>query len=379
MTRRLVPPALALGILAAAVPSASAAPELIEGSVAPPLGAFGALAAPPVTGGATVFLDNADQRKRGPLRSVGFATVRNGNFRVTTPVTPLLRRAAARNGGAVNLLLFVRTAKGRALLPFYRNLAGDRWQAEASSSPRLVLHPWSKGVTETRAVASQAWDPAVCDYKHLGTYRRYTRVGQLHQWGGFSSTFTYASGSQADSTIGTAVAYGTGRLQASGEITVTNSTVGEKGSIIKPPKRGAFSRYVQTRFEYQDWGLVGKDCNPIKSQKSRWVRATRHIGGSYYKKYDDAARVLDGRCDKVDSAHRMSVAPQSTEYVSAGTARSVGAAVSILGVTLGSQSGWSTNVISEWKNTGTVPRAICSVYGDPNTAPVTYVGGVIDD
>jgi hypothetical protein len=26
-----------------------------------------------------------------------------------------------------------------------------------------------------------------------------------------------------------------------------------------------------------------------------------------------------------------------------------------------------------------VPRAICSVYGEPNTAPVTYVGGVIRD
>jgi hypothetical protein len=48
-------------------------------------------------------------------------------------------------------------------------------------------------------------------------------------------------------------------------------------------------------------------------------------------------------------------------------------------VTLSSQSGWSTHVKTEWENVGTVPRAICSVNGEPNTAPVTYVGGVIRD
>ena len=37
------------------------------------------------------------------------------------------------------------------------------------------------------------------------------------------------------------------------------------------------------------------------------------------------------------------------------------------------------HVKTEWENVGTAPRAICSVYGEPNTAPVTYVGGVIRD
>ena len=54
-------------------------------------------------------------------------------------------------------------------------------------------------------------------------------------------------------------------------------------------------------------------------------------------------------------------------------------AISISGLTLSSQSGWSTHVKTECESVGTVPRAICSVYGEPNTAPVTYVGGVVHD
>jgi hypothetical protein len=34
-------------------------------------------------------------------------------------------------------------------------------------------------------------------------------------------------------------------------------------------------------------------------------------------------------------------------------------------------------VKSTWRNITNQHRAICSVEGDPNTAPITYVGGVI--
>ncbi len=375
MTRRLVSPVIALGLLAAAAAPASAAPELIEGSVAPPPGAFAASAA---TGNATVFLDESASRKTGAFRAVGYAAVRGGDFRVTTPVTPLLRRSAARNGGSVNLLLLVRTEAGKAVLPFTRKLTNGRWLARSSSSPRLQLYPWGKGTTSTKALASQV-ERSDCEWKRSRNYYRYTRVGQLHQWGGFRSTFYYATGSQADSEIGAAVSYGTRGFQASGQTSVTKTSVGERGSIIRPPGAGAFSRYVQTRFAYYYYYLVGDDCNRGKDDLTRVLRVSHHVGGSYYKKYDDAASVLDGSCHKADSAHRLIVAPKSTEWVSSGEAQSVGRAISIFGVTLGSQSGWSKNVKTEWENVGTVPRAICSVYGEPNTAPITYVGGIVND
>ena len=120
MTRRVVPLAITLGLLAAAATQASAAPQLIEGSVSPPPGAFSSSA---VTGTATVFLDESATRKRGTFRTVGFATVRNGDFRVRTPISPLLRRAAARNAGSLNLLLLVKTEAGKAVLPFTRRLS----------------------------------------------------------------------------------------------------------------------------------------------------------------------------------------------------------------------------------------------------------------
>jgi hypothetical protein len=203
MTRRLAPPAIALCLLAAGAAPAYAAPELIEGSVSPPPGAFASSA---VTGTATVFLHESPFRKRGTFRTVGFATVRNGNFNVTTPVTPMLRRVAGRNAGNVNLLLLVKTAAGKAVLPFTRKLSDGGWLARSSTSPRLPLHPWGNGTTSTKALASQ--ERSDCEWRRSKNYYRYTRVGQLHQWGGFRSTFYYASGSQADSEIGAAVAYG---------------------------------------------------------------------------------------------------------------------------------------------------------------------------
>ena len=373
-TRRLVPSAIALGLLAAGAAPASAAPQLIEGSVAPPPGAFASSA---VTGTATVFLDESATRKRGTFRTVGFSTVRNGNFDVTSRPTPLLRRVAARNGGSVNLLLLVKTEAGKAVLPFTRKLSNGRWVARSSISPRLQLHPWGRGRASTTALASQ--ERSDCEWTRSKNYPRYTRVGQLHQWGGFRSTFYYASGSQADSEIGGAVSYGRGGFEVSGETSVTKTSVDEKGSIIRPPGPGAFSRYVWTRFAYYYLYLRGDDCNRGPGDLTRVLRTSHHIGGSYYKKYDDAASVLDGNCHKADSEHKLIVAPKSTEWASSGTAATIRRAIRIFGVTLGSQSGWSKHVKTEWENVGTVPRAICSVYGEPNTAPITYVGGVIRD
>jgi hypothetical protein len=372
MTRRLALPALTLGLVVAAAAPASAAPKLIEGSVAPPPGAFASSA---VTGSATVFLDETAYRKRGRFKTVGFAAVRNGSFDITTKPTRLLRRAAARNHGSVNLLLMVKTEAGKSVLPFTRKLSNGRWVARSSVSPRLPLHPWGRGTTSTEALASQ--ERSDCEWKRSKNYYRYTRVGQLHQWGGFRSTFTYATGSQADSEIGGAVSYGRGGFTASGESSVTRTKVGEKGSIIRPPGAGAFSRYVQTRFAYYYYYLVGDDCNRGPKDLTRVLRTSHHVGGSYYKKYDDAASVLDGNCHKADSDHRLIVAPKSTEWATSGEAQTVRRAISIFGVTLGSQSGWSKHVTTQWENVGTVPRAICSVYGEPNTAPITYVGGVV--
>jgi hypothetical protein len=374
MTRRLVLLALALVLLAAGAVPASAAPQLIEGSVAPPPGAFAASA---VTGTATVFLDESAYRQRGTFKTVGFATVRNGDFKVTTRPTAVLRRAAKRNHGSVNLLLLVKTEAGKSVLPFTRRLVAGQWMARSSVSPRLQLHPWGSGATSAQALASQ--ERSDCEWVRSKNYRRYTKVGQLHQWGGFRSTFYYGSGSVADSEIGAAVAYGRGGFQLSGETSVKRTTVGEKGSIIRPPEAGAFSRYVWTRFAYYYLYLRGEDCNRGPGDLTKVLRTSHHVGGSYYKKYDDAARVLDGNCHKADSDHKLIVAPKSTEWASSGQGMQIRRAVSIFGISLSSQSGWSTHVKSEWENVGTVPRAICSVYGEPNTAPITYVGGVIRD
>jgi hypothetical protein len=370
-TRILLLSLCSIAILALGATPALGSPQLIKGTVSNPPGVF---AATLPTGDATVFLDESATSKRGSFRLVGYASVRAGTFRLTASPTPLLRRAATRNGGWVNLLLLVRTPTGKAVLPFTRKLVDGRWSGGGSPSARLALHPWTPGTAGVQAQAAQ--QRAECDWKRSGTYRRYTRVGQLHQWDGFRSVFHYASGSRAETTIGAAVAHGRGGFEVSGATSVTKTNVGERGSIIRP-NESRFSRYVQTRFAYYYYYLVGKDCNRGEGDVTKVLRTSHHVGGSYYKRYDDAASVLDGHCHTARGKHRLIVAPKSTEWVVSGEAKTIGAAIKILGVTLSSQSGWSTHVKTEWTNTGTVPRAICSVYGEPNTAPVTYVGGRI--
>jgi hypothetical protein len=373
-TRILALSLSSIAILALGATPALGAPQLIKGTVSNPPGVFAA-ALP--TGDATVFLDESATSERGSFRSVGYASVRAGAFRLTTSPTPLLRRAAARNGGWVNLLLLVRTPTGKAVLPFTRKLVDGRWSGGGSPSPRLVLHPWTPGTAGVFAEAAQH-ERADCDWKRSHNYRRYTRVGQLHQWDGFRSVFHYASGSRAESTIGAAIAYGDGPFEARGTSTVTKTNVGERGSIIRP-NAGRFSRYIQTRFAYYYYYLVGRDCNRGPDDLTKVLRTSHHVGGSYYKDHDDAAPVLDGHCHTARGKHRLIVAPKSTEWVVSGEAKRVDRGIKIFGVTLGSQSGWSTHVRSEWTNVGTVSRAICSVYGEPNTAPVTYVGGIVRD
>jgi hypothetical protein len=114
------------------------------------------------------FLDESATRKRGTFRTVGFSSVRNGDFDITTRPTPLLRRTAARNGGSVNLLLLVKTEAGKAVLPFTRKLANRRCIARSSASPRLLLHPWDKGSTSTKALASQ--ERSDCEWRRSRNY-----------------------------------------------------------------------------------------------------------------------------------------------------------------------------------------------------------------
>ena len=372
MTRRLAPPAIALCLLAAGAAPAYAAPELIEGSVAPPPGAFASSA---VTGTATVFLDESAFRKRGTFRTVGFATVRNGDFKVTTPATPMLRRVAARNAGNVNLLLLVKTAAGKAVLPFTRKLSAGRWLARSSTSPRLPLHPWGNGTTSTRALASQ--ERSDCEWRRSKNYYRYTRVGQLHQWGGFRSTFYYASGSQADSEIGAAVAYGRAGFEARGETSVTKTTVSERGSIIRPPGPGAFSRYVQTRFAYYYLYLHGNDCNRGPGDLTRVLRTQpprgRVVLQEVRRRRQRARRQLPHGGQRPQAHHR----PQEHRM---GFQRH-GEERLARHQHLRHHAGQPERLVDAREDRMGERRhgatAICSVFGEPNTAPVTYVGGVI--
>jgi hypothetical protein len=350
--------------------TALAAPTLISGRVVAPAGVSAASAS---GGTATVFLDSSDSgAMSGSFHRVGAARLRGGRFRVPATTDPAVARVAKGSEGWANFLLMVRTPAGESLYPFSRRLGDARGVSISGSagSARVELFPYLAGGRPTDASLSSS-SRADCDWKRSRTYYRYTRVGQLHQWNGFSSSFGYATGGSADSNIGGAIERG-GTWSFGATVHVTQTKDQEKGEIFHPNRR-RFSRYLMTRFTYYYYYLKGKDC----TQRMKVLRPGWHVGGSYYKRYNDAAEVLDGHCNSARGQQKLIIAARSTEYTSGGEASSISRGVSLLGVTLGSQSGWSKHVKSTWRNITNQHRAICSVEGDPNTAPITYVGGVI--
>lgn len=353
---------LALSDIASAAPSQ----PLISGRVVAPAGASAASAA---SGTAWVFLDTTDAgAKRGTLRSIALGRVRGGSFRIAAPRSRQLARVAKRSEGWVTFLLMVRTPAGESLYPFSRRLGGGR-EASASALGRpdnVELFPYDSGAARQAAAPHRA----DCQWVRSRNYYRYTRVGQLHQWNGFRSSFEYATGGHADSNIGAAIERG-GNWKVGASVHVEKTKDTEKGEVFHPNRR-RFSRYLQTRFTYYYYYLKGKDC----TRRMKVLRPGYHVGGSYYKNYNDAAEVLDGHCGGVQGQYKLSVAARSAEYTSGGKAATVSRGVHLLGVTLGSQSGWSKHVRTTWQNITNRHRAICSIEGDPNTASVTYVGGL---
>jgi hypothetical protein len=367
----VVATAVSLGISGAAMASSM---ELVHGTVEAPAGTE---ASSTVSGTANVFLDTTDRGGPGPttghMRALAVGAIRDGRFRLFAEPSGTIRRAARENGGYANFLLMARTTAGESIFAFTRKLGASGAWASSTKPARVPLLAYAVGEARPSATAfaSQDFEPADCDWKASKPRYRYTRVGQLHQWSGFRSTFYYATADQADTDFSLAIARGDGNFQAGGWYHVSKTK--SHGSIMPAPK-GRFSRYMQTRFSYVKIYHKGKDC---PARKVTVIRARRHEGGSYYKPFDDAASGPDGRCDKMDSAHRLNVVGGGTEWTEGGEAQKVGIAVRVFGAGIGTQSGWSKNVRSEWRNAGTAMRAICSLYDTPNYAPVTYVGGIV--
>jgi hypothetical protein len=366
----LVATAASLGICGGATASSI---ELVHGTVKAPKGAE---ASSTVSGTVNVFLDTTDRGGPGPttghMRSLAVGTIRGGRFRLSAEPSRAILRAARENAGYANFLLMARTTAGESIFAFSRKIGASRAWASSTKAARVPLLGYAIGEAQPSAAAfaSQAPHRADCEWVTSKTYYRYTRVGELHQWDGFRSTFYYATGSQADTDFSLAIARGTADFHSAGNYHISKTK--SHGSEM-PAAQGRFARYMQTRFSYYKLYLQGKDC----TRQIKVIRARRHEGGSYYKPHDDAARVLDGSCNKVDSAHRLNVVGHGTEWTEGGEARTIGRAVSVLGAGISTQSGWSKNVKSSWTNAGSAMRAICSVYDTPNFAPVTYVGGIV--
>jgi hypothetical protein len=155
-------------------------------------------------------------------------------------------------------------------------------------------------------------------------YYRYTRVGQPTS-GAASVRPSITRAIAGRFEIGAAVAYGA----PSGERDLGHER--PSASAARSSGRGsAFSRYVQTRFAYYYLYLHGTDCNRGAGDLTRVLRTSHHVGGSYYKKYDDAASVLDGSCHTADSepqAHR-----RAEEHDGFPAMQSVSCAISIFGI-----------------------------------------------
>jgi hypothetical protein len=179
-----------------------------------------------------------------------------------------------------------------------------------------------------------------CGYGVDREVDRRVRMSEVHGWTGVSATFEYAAGRAADTYVGFAIQDPKGVWKAGGTDHVTSTKVFGQTATV----RGRGSRYVSGVFHFNILKQHGRRC-PRGTIKG-FTRATRFEGGMRLGKR--APRGLSGRCNKAPG--RRKLFPDTSVFTSTARSRSYDRAFTLLGVTLGSTTSYSSNAQIKLEN-----------------------------
>ena len=307
--------------------------------------------APPASGGA------------GKLQLVASQQVQGGGFSLSAANSELLGRLAKQNGGYVNLQ-FVAVGGG-----FFANrtmartfTADGEWRDRdgGSSLGEIVLAKGAPGAGAVGKHDRKVARASLCSLVRTPVGKSFDRrvvIGQLHSVAGMTASFSY--GQTADSDIGTAFSAGNGPFSVSGDAHVGNST----GSSVTITRSGEFGHKLLTQFRFQRWRYASS-CGGVfdKIQPFRWDGSGLTIGADVSN--------LDHHCAASSFRSEFAAGTDFDQQASRSTRES--GAVTLVGVKLGSDSGYSTSVHLHWHFT--TAGVLCGDTDLPGNAGLVFAG-----
>lgn len=329
----LVVAALALaGLAAAAAPAGRSDGAVIAGGVIVDAQEQG------VDGQVLVFAPQKNGAV-GKMQLVASQPVQGGGFSLTAANSEAIARLEKANGGYANLE-FVAVGPGFfASRTMARTFTPDgEWSDRDGSSNlgEVILAKGAPGAGPIGKHDRKAAAAGLCTLQRKAVGKPFVRntvIGELHVVTGMTGSFTY--GRTADSDIGTAFSAGSGPFSASGDAHVGNST----GSSVTITRSGDFGHRLVTQFRFQRFHYASS-CTGVfdKVEPVKWEGSGLSVGADVSS--------LDHHC--ASSSFRSDFAAGTDfDQQSSRSARQSGA-VTILGVQLGADSGYSKSVHLHW-------------------------------
>jgi hypothetical protein len=223
----------------------------------------------------------------------------------------------------------------------------------------LLAVPAAAGAAPATASAAAAQS---CHYTLDHQVTRPVVMAELHSWVGVDATFDYHAGSSVDSYIGAAVQGSNGIWSAHGSDHVANAT--DFGQSAKQSGRG--DHPVTGAFKFNIVKRVGRNCP--KGTVKAYTRAVRFEGSMRVRKRWPAARGLSGRCNQVK--HRRRLFPGTAVHTGMSRTHTYDHAFTLVGVTLGGSTSFSTGVEVTLANHGARPVWICGVSSSGQNVPI---------
>jgi hypothetical protein len=356
--------------------------DLISGTV---VGANGT----PVSGAVvTVSLWPDETPASGVVKPVPVAsetTGADGRYDLASAATQPIVAAEADNGGFANFELdTVDRSTGLSSSWFFsagtRSPDGIRqatpnpaWRTPVSGrvpQRRVRLAPHAPGVTRPepqmtrRMVAATTpglFPPCIwVQTADIGT--RPVAVGEVHSWTGQTDTFIY--GSNADTQVQIALTGLDGQTQVGGSVHIGNSS--SSGSAGGTKIRGRHANGLRVLADFDVRRYVNTCTHQTKTSVYEWDGLDVYLG-------PEVVSGQDGACSRSPHAHTYS--PSQTFFRRhKNDAAWFTAAVDLGPISVEAQSGYSTDVQSNWTFTRRGSHTLCGNDGDPVAASRVFAG-----
>lgn len=379
---RLLPSVLAVLGALALIPSVAASASNAQAPAVISIGPGVVSGSIPTTlGGGRAFVDvlawptGSTPRVGSTVRPLvmGKAWLHAGDsFSFHLPVTAAVAALAAPNSGWVNLRITAAGATSAVTATTAVRLSQGQWRTAPQGSARWFASPAASptgGAASPSGGASPDLDRYVlCGYTTISTAANTAIVGELHTWANESGWFVY--GKEADSNIQIKVSIDGSTWSGDGSLYISNANKSE----IQVNVGAYFENHVLS-----DFSAAKEKLNPppptyscMPGEYAYQIAATQWNSGDAVGAFTGG---LDGSCPTAVTTTSSGYTPGSSYTRYENAAGGYGLGFSVLGVWLGTQSGFSTYTKEHWSFGSQYGHYwLCGRTTTPPYAPFVFAG-----